>query len=387
MAHKRLKPPIKYPGGKTLIAKEVDALMSGIEHTRYLEPFFGGGSVLLAKDPSGIVEVANDIYQHNYEFWATLRDEEAFSEFVRLCHATAFCETTWDSAQAVLSNNQGNQIERAHAFFICSRLSRPGSNCFATPSKRPRRGHNEFCSAYWTSVEMLPELHERLSKVHFFCRDAVQVIESQDDSDRLIYADPPYIESTRVSKKPYAHEMTDEDHENLVDVLLAGKSKILLSGYPGSDRIYHRLEDGGWGVWRRGVAKPSSSHKVKSKAFEQIWSNFELNTEHAKKWERVSSSNHKLVAGVDIPNLMAPCPLPDDAPCSSVQQVAILIPRDSSSETHAPVSPANSAPTWLNLHPLLKMTALDQIGTVGGFESSNMASETATEDQGSGNVF
>ncbi len=72
MAYKRLKPPIKYPGGKTPHAKGIAALMNGIEHDRYFEPFFGGGSVLLAKDPSGIVEIANDIYQHNYEFWVTL---------------------------------------------------------------------------------------------------------------------------------------------------------------------------------------------------------------------------------------------------------------------------------------------------------------------------
>ena len=106
-------------------------------------------------------------------------------------------------------------------------------------------------------MEKLPELHERLSKVLFLCRDAVQAIESQDGSDRLIYADPPYIKSTRVSKKVYAHEMTDEDHENLVDVLLASKSKVLLSGYPGSERIYDRLEANGWGVWEQKVAKRS----------------------------------------------------------------------------------------------------------------------------------
>lgn len=346
--------------------------MNGIGHARYCEPFFGGGSVLLAKDPRGIVEIANDIYQHNYEFWATMRDKDAFSDFVRLCHATPFCETTWKNAQELLSNNGGSQVERAHAFFVSCRLSRTGSNCFATPSTRPRRNQNEFNSAYWSAVEKLPELHERLSKVLFLCRDALQVIESQDGSDRLIYADPPYIKSTRVSKKVYAHEMTDEDHENLVDVLLASKSKILLSGYPGSESIYHRLEANGWGVWEQKVAKHSSSKNTKPRTFELIWANCELNTASAEKWtQRKSTKLH--FTGFDLqPSKKqndGPAPVPtslftpdrlerDRVPIPGPQKpTPEFVPCPLPALTPAP---AKAPPSWLQLKPLLRLTPVTQ---------------------------
>ena len=373
MVRKILKPPIKYPGGKTPIAKEIKALMKGIEHTRYLEAFFGGGSVLLAKDPEGIVEIANDIYQHNYEFWATLRDKDMFSEFVRLCHATPFCETTWKKALEMLSSNWGNQIERAHAFFISSRLSRQGSNCFATPSKRPRRGQNEFTSAYWSAVDRLPELHERLAKVLFLCRDAVQVIESQDDSDRLIYADPPYIESTRVSKKMYAHEMDDEDHENLVDVLLESKSKVLLSGYPGSERIYSRLEENGWGVWERSVAKHSSSRNTKPRTFELIWANCELNTVSAQKWIRRKATKvqfsdihlHSENLQMSSSALKEPLPIPrpdrmkgSSESISGANEFAVEV--EACPLPGLPPAPSKSSEPWFKLKPLLKLTSFTQ---------------------------
>ena len=41
--------PLKYHGGKRYLAKRIIALMP--EHITYVEPFFGGGSVLLHKDP------------------------------------------------------------------------------------------------------------------------------------------------------------------------------------------------------------------------------------------------------------------------------------------------------------------------------------------------
>lgn len=96
--------------------------------------------------------------------------------------------------------------------------------------------------------------------------------------------------------------MNDQDHYNLVDVFLLSKSKVMLSGYPGSEAIYHRLEQGGWGVWGRDVVKHSSSKKSKPKSQEQIWANFELNTQHAPKWERIKRDTTSVL--VSPPSLL-----------------------------------------------------------------------------------
>ncbi len=52
--------PLKWHGGKFYLAPTITSLMP--EHTHYVEPFFGGGSVLLQKPADGISEVVNDVH-------------------------------------------------------------------------------------------------------------------------------------------------------------------------------------------------------------------------------------------------------------------------------------------------------------------------------------
>ena len=51
--------------------------------------------------------------------------------------------------------------------------------------------------------------------------------------DELVYCDPPYLMETRRSKRPlYRHEFgTEEEHEELLSLLLACPAMVILSGY------------------------------------------------------------------------------------------------------------------------------------------------------------
>ena len=51
--------PLKWHGGKGYLAKWIISLMP--PHVHYVEPFFGGGAVLLEKEPEGVSEVVNDV--------------------------------------------------------------------------------------------------------------------------------------------------------------------------------------------------------------------------------------------------------------------------------------------------------------------------------------
>lgn len=52
------------------------------------------------------------------------------------------------------------------------------------------------------------------------------------DSNTMIYADPPYIMSSRKSQRQlYLYEMSDEDHERLLDLLCGLHCMVMLSGY------------------------------------------------------------------------------------------------------------------------------------------------------------
>lgn len=50
--------------------------------------------------------------------------------------------------------------------------------------------------------------------------------------DEFVYCDPPYLLETRKSGPLYRHEMSDEQHRDLLSVLLAIPAAIMISGYP-----------------------------------------------------------------------------------------------------------------------------------------------------------
>jgi len=52
-----------------------------------------------------------------------------------------------------------------------------------------------------------------------------------EQPDTLIYADPPYVMSTRSGRELYEHEMDDAAHEQLLDLLTGARCMVMISGY------------------------------------------------------------------------------------------------------------------------------------------------------------
>ncbi len=271
--------PLKWhlDGGKAPLASRIVALMPPCTH--YVEPFAGGLSVLLARDPEGVSEVVNDLNGDLANFWACLRDGLAFGILRRQLEAMPFSEADWraagepDEAEGYWARSPKAPVDRAVAFFVRCRQSLAGRmDCFAPLSRaRTRRGMNEQASAWLTAVEGLPAVHARLKRVVVLNRPAVEVIRSQDGPGSLTYCDPPYLKSTRAAPDVYAHEMSEDDHAELLDALLACDGKVMLSGYR-SDLYDSRLAS--WTRHDFEVANHSAGGSAKRRMVECVWCNF-----------------------------------------------------------------------------------------------------------------
>ena len=138
--------PLKWHGGKHYLAAKIVTLMP--KHVHYVEPFAGGLSVLLAKDPDNISEVVNDLNSQLTNFWNVLKDVDMFQHLRRILEATPFSETEWNGALEGL--NSSDKVARAVAFFVRCRQSLSGRmQYFATLSRnRTRRRMNEQSSAW-----------------------------------------------------------------------------------------------------------------------------------------------------------------------------------------------------------------------------------------------
>ncbi len=271
--------PLKWHGGKFYLAPKIIALMP--PHVHYVEPFFGGGSVLLNKSPDGVSEVVNDVHKELTTFWRVLQDESSFEKFKRVIDAMPFSQVEWEAARC----ESDDPIRRAINFFVLCRQSRAGKlTSFATLSRnRTRRKMNEQTSSWMTTIEGLPAVAARLKRVVVLCDDAVKVIRSQDGPNTLFYLDPPYVHETRVTTADYDHEMTSDQHLALLETVVGCAGKVMLSGYP--NEVYDRhLSD--WNVVDIEIDNKASSAKEKPKMIERIWMNFQPPTSHeqVERW-------------------------------------------------------------------------------------------------------
>lgn len=278
-----IQPPLKYHGGKAILASRILPFIPF--HHHYVEPYAGGLAILLAKNPSGVSEVVNDLNGELAQFWRVLRDDHLFSIFHRKITACPFSEKLWKQACSISDDFRGrlnrreklssdDRVRSAVAFFVRCRQSLAGRmDSFAPLSRsRTRRGMNEQASGWLTAVEGLPEVHSRLKRVVILNRDALDVIRSQDGVGTFQYLDPPYVPDTRTSPSVYVKEAGIEHHQNLLKLITSGlESRIMISGY--RSELYDDLLHG----WRRvdfDIANHAAGGKVKRRMVESIWMNY-----------------------------------------------------------------------------------------------------------------
>lgn len=269
-----VKGPLKYHGGKAYLAKRIIAMFPPRgTWIHYVEPYFGGGSVLLENDPEGISEVVNDLNEELTNFWITLQNADTWRDFCRIVQAVPFSEVEFGSA--LTAKVFGSDVDRAVNFFIVCRQSLAGrmKSFTGITRTRTRRGMNNEVSAWLTAVEGLPAVHERMKRVLILNRDAVDVVVKEDSPKTLFYLDPPYLHETRATTSDYAHEMTRADHKKLLNALGNVRGRFLLSGYR-SDLYDDFAKHFGWN--REDITIPNHAAGGKSKRImtECVWKNF-----------------------------------------------------------------------------------------------------------------
>lgn len=221
-------PPFVYFGGKTILAPRIARMLPA--HGHYVEPYAGGLAVLLAK-PRSRMETVSDLDGDLVNFWRVLRDRP--EDLARVCALTPHSRAEWESCADL---GGGDELERARRLWTrlaqsrTGRLTRTGWRHYVAPGNTgtPFPG---YLDGY---VERMAPAAERLHHVTLEARPALEIIERYGaDADVLIYADPPYLGSTRGYDKAYRYEMrSDEDHRALADALHRCRAAVVLSGYP-----------------------------------------------------------------------------------------------------------------------------------------------------------
>ena len=230
-------PVLKYYGSKFRLAQWIISHFPA--HRHYVEPFGGGASVLLVKEPSAL-ETFNDLNDKVVTFFRLLRTQP--EKLIEQIHLTPWARKEYEYCLDEAEDDSPMEIARK----LYYRLTMSISSQYHTARGSWRRFNAGKKKMYSVNrLENLLAASTRLLTVQIENRDAFKLIRETDSADTLFYLDPPYIFSTRTTSKAYLYEMADEKHREFAELLYSLKGFIVLSGYP--SKIYEELfESKGW---------------------------------------------------------------------------------------------------------------------------------------------
>ena len=260
---------VKYPGAKWSLASWIIGHFP--KHHSYVEPFFGSGAVLFTKDRSNI-ETVNDLDDDVVNLFEWIRKDP--ERLARAIYWTPYAREVYDRAWAA-QHTETDPFQRAVDFYTRMMMG----HGFRTTGekvgwKNDVQGREAaYAATYWCKTpNVIFRAAERLRGVQIEKRPAVDLIKRFNFPNVLIYADPPYLLKTRHGKQ-YYHEMTDQDHQELLDVLKAHRGSVILSGY--DSKLYSDALQGWYRDETLTIAQTATRRR------EVLWMNFEPNRQES----------------------------------------------------------------------------------------------------------
>lgn len=160
-----------------------------------------------------------------------------------------------------------NDIERARRFAVQCFMGFGCSNNYKNGFRSSQQGNSPRTTKAWNKLpETLRLATIRLKDAQIENLPAVEVIRRYNTKDVFIYADPPYLLGTRKGYL-YKHEMTDEQHTELLDTLLKHPGKVLISGY--DNELYNTMLPG----WNKAYKNTTAEKGLKRT--ETLWFNYD----------------------------------------------------------------------------------------------------------------
>lgn len=230
-----MKTPVSYYGGKQRMLRHIIPLIP--EHKAYCEPFFGGGALFFAKQPSE-TEIINDLNGEVVNFYQILKTR--FPRLKGLVEQSLHSRLQYDKAWHVVKYPQFfNRVTRAWAFWLCCTL---GFSSKLDGTYGYGKADNTVAKKLNGKKLMFDDsLQERVEALQIECTDALRVINSRDTDATFFYLDPPYFNSDCGHYKGYS----EQDFIDLLEKCQTLKGKFLLSSYD-SEVLKRYADANGW---------------------------------------------------------------------------------------------------------------------------------------------
>jgi len=208
---KKLHPPFKITRGKFYLSTWIiDNFPSEYENMTYVEPYLGGGSVLLNKISSPS-KVLNDIDLGIVQIFRALRDEPR--NFIGRLKRIKYRLESFERLGKRIDSK--DYMDHAVGEFVLRRMSRGGQKQYFAPNDG---------SAWEHTLNELSMTAKKIENSYIFNKSAIEVIKAFDDEESLCYCDPPDpLEEGGAT-------MTTDEHSALSETLMQHHGKVIISG-------------------------------------------------------------------------------------------------------------------------------------------------------------
>lgn len=219
---------LKWPGAKWTLSQQIISMLP--EHKIYLEPFLGSGAVFFNKTPS-FTEILNDLDGDIVNLFTCIRDFP--EELAIMIELTPYSREEYKGSY---DRTECTSLERARRFIIRCNMARAGMQYYSTAWRHAGPVLGATCrqrvSGPWKKIpaEIL-DAANRLKDAEIENTDAIELIKKYSHLDCLIYADPPYLLSTRKQRYYNVEMESEEEHITLLETLIRHSGPVILSGY------------------------------------------------------------------------------------------------------------------------------------------------------------
>jgi DNA adenine methylase len=203
-----------YPGGKGG-AGVYQTIINGMpRHGVYVEPFLGGGAVMAAKRSAGL-NIGVDL---DAEVIAQARTRIVGNDDTR--SALAGCGDAAADALVTMREDIARKGDVGSSLAGCG----DAADSTGTTMRDCTVGNDIIAGAIVSDGDN--------GRYEFYVGDGTAFLHNYPfHGGELVYADPPYLHATRRDHCLYRYEMTDQQHETLLRILLRLPCLVCVSGY------------------------------------------------------------------------------------------------------------------------------------------------------------
>ncbi|MEG3085748.1 DNA adenine methylase [Sphingomonas sp. PB4P5] len=224
-------PAAGYIGGKRNLASRLVAMIEGVDHDGYAEPFVGMGGIFLRRRSRPKVEVINDVSGDVATFFRVL--QRHYPYMLDMLRFRVASRAEFERLKAVPPESL-TDLERAVRFLYLQRLA------FGGKVNGRHFGVDKTQGARFNVSKLEPilaDIHERLAGVVIEQLGYADFIRRYDRAGMLFYLDPPYWGC----ETDYGQDVFGrDDFARLADQLgaIAGKFVLSINDTPGAREVF-----------------------------------------------------------------------------------------------------------------------------------------------------